>query len=133
MKKTNGILNAELSRVIAETGHKDLLTVTDAGLPIPQNIERIDLSLIPNIPRFIEVLKAVLDELCVEEIIMAEEIKEISPEALNEILSLFSNDIVVTFVSHDKLKKMSSTSRAAIRSGEFTSFSNIILKAGVAY
>lgn len=34
MKKT-GILNAQLSHLIATLGHTDFLTICDAGLPIP--------------------------------------------------------------------------------------------------
>lgn len=133
MKSTYGILNPQLSRVIAETGHTDLLVVTDAGLPIPQNIERVDLSLLPNLPRFLDVLQAVTSELVVEGITLAEEIKTYSPELEKSILALFSKDISVKYVPHVQFKETTKSARAAIRSGEFTSYANVILQAGVAY
>ena len=43
MKKI-GIINAPISAVIAELGHLDMLSIADAGLPIPQEIQRIDLA-----------------------------------------------------------------------------------------
>lgn len=132
MKSTGGILNPELSRVIAETGHTDLLVVTDAGLPIPLNVERIDLSIKPNLPRFLDVLKAVAGELVVEGITLAEEIKTYSPELEKEILALFPN-LPVNYLPHVNFKEKTKSARAAIRSGEFTSYANIILQAGVAY
>lgn len=133
MKRTGGILNAQLSRVIAETGHTDYLVVTDSGLPLPQEVERVDLSILPNLPRFLDVLKAVLSEVVVEKIILAEEVKTISPDIHKEILNLFPSDIEVVYMPHVEFKKNTRSARAAIRSGEFTPYANIILQAGCAY
>ena len=66
MRKTNTTINPALSRVISETGHTDLLVVTDAGLPIPPGSERIDLAYRPGAPAFFDVLDTVLAELVVE-------------------------------------------------------------------
>ncbi|MDI3312414.1 MAG: D-ribose pyranase [Thermoanaerobacterium sp.] len=132
MKSTGGILNAQLSRIIAETGHKDLLVVTDAGLPIPLNVERVDLAVIPMLPRFLDVLKAVKSEIVVESIMLAEEIKTYSPEMEAEILKLFPN-VPVTYTPHTNLKEISKQARACIRSGEFTPYANVIITAGCAY
>ena len=49
MKKI-GILNQPISSVIAGLGHTDTLVVADAGLPIPQETQRIDLALVEGIP-----------------------------------------------------------------------------------
>lgn len=133
MKSTGGILNPQLSRVIAETGHTDFLVVTDAGLPIPENVERVDLSILPYLPKFLDVLKAVLSEVVVEKIILAEEVKTISPHMHQEILALFPADIEVVYMPHVEFKNNTKRARAAIRSGEFTPFANIILQAGCAY
>lgn len=133
MKSTNGILNAQLSKVIAETGHTDLLVVTDAGLPLPQTVERVDLAVLPNFPHFIDVLRAVLSEVVVEGIVLAEEVKTISPSMHQEILSLFPQNIAIQYMPHEEFKKMTHSARATIRSGEFTPYANIILRAGVAY
>ena len=110
-----------------------MLVVTDAGLPIPTNVERVDLSIVPNIPKFLDVLKAVLQEVVVEGIVLAEEVKSVSPDMHKEILALFPSDIPVTYVPHVEFKRMTQTARAAIRSGEFTPYANVILQAGVAY
>ena len=44
MKRT-GLLNIELSQVIAGMGHGDVLVIGDAGLPVPKGVRRIDLAL----------------------------------------------------------------------------------------
>ena len=42
MLKT-GILHPQLARVLAELRHKDTIIIGDAGLPIPNGVERVDL------------------------------------------------------------------------------------------
>ena len=128
-----GTLNPQMAKILASTGHMDTLVVTDAGLPIPQEIERVDFALKPNTPRFLEVLDETLDALEVEKIIMAEEIKKISPEMLKEILKRFSDKVEVEFVPHVEFKQKTKSCRAALRSGEFTPYANVILVAGVVY
>ncbi|NMR96599.1 D-ribose pyranase, partial [Vibrio parahaemolyticus] len=65
--KKRGILNGELSKLIAEMGHMDMILIGDAGMPVPKGVKLIDLALVEGIPSFIEVLKAVLEDLEVEE------------------------------------------------------------------
>ena len=57
--KKNGILNADISRVLSYMGHTDTLAIGDCGLPIPEDTERIDLALKPGVPSFMEVLTEV--------------------------------------------------------------------------
>ena len=130
--KKSALLNSELSYVIAKMGHTDTLTVGDCGLPIPQETQRIDLALRKGTPGFLETLDTILKELCVQEIILAEEMKDVSPELWHETLHRFPN-IKVTYVSHEKLKELTKKSRAAVRTGETTSYANVILVSGVTF
>jgi len=128
--KKNGIINSQLSRVVAEMGHKDSLTVADCGLPLPQEVERVDLSLTKGYPKFLEILKAMLKDLVVEKAILAQEIKEKSPELEREIIELLP-DIEIEYISHDEFKQETHNSRAIVRSGETIPYANIILISGV--
>ena len=65
MRRTSTTINPQLSRIISETGHTDLVVVTDAGLPIPPASERVDLAYRPGAPAFLDVLDTVLAELVV--------------------------------------------------------------------
>lgn len=127
--KKNGILNADISRVLSYMGHTDTLCIGDCGLPIPESTERIDLALSFGNPTFIDVLKEVLKDMKVEKIILAEEIKDKNPEQLKNILDLLKN-VEVEYVSHTKLKLLRGSCKAVIRSGETTPYSNIILQSG---
>ncbi len=90
MKKTM-LLNAQLSRCIASVGHTESLTICDAGLPIPLSVERIDLALTAGVPSFLQTLNVVTNEMYVERVVIAEEIKEKNPEILTALLHNFNN------------------------------------------
>lgn len=130
--KKGKLLNSEISYVISQMGHTDSLTIGDCGLPIPKDIKRVDLALKYGVPSFLETLDTVLEELCVEEIIIAEEIKEAAEQMYKDILNRFEN-VKVTMVKHEEFKTMTNNSHAVIRTGECTPYSNIILKSGVVF
>ena len=131
MKKTK-LINSEISSTVAKMGHTDTLTIGDCGLPIPNNVKRIDLALKYGVPTFLETLDTVLEELCVEEIIIASEIKEQNEEMYKELLKRFEN-IVIKEVCHEEFKEMTKNSKAVIRTGECTPYANVILKSGVVF
>lgn len=134
MRKTTTTINPALSRVISETGHTDLLVVTDAGLPIPVGAERIDLAYRPGAPAFLDVLDTVLAELVVEGATVSAEVAEASPEVLEALRERFAGQgFEIELVPHVEFKKLTQGARAFVRSGEFTPYANVILHAGVAY
>ncbi|QGQ97770.1 D-ribose pyranase [Paenibacillus psychroresistens] len=130
--KITGILNHSISEVIASMGHYQEIVICDAGFPIPPGVKRIDLSLTPGMPAFLVVLKTVLLELCVEEVVIAEETGIHSPARLLDIRNIFS-ELTPTVIPHTEFKQRSKTAIACIRSGECTPYSNIILVSGVTY
>lgn len=132
MRKTV-LLNSDISSVISRMGHTDMLTIGDCGLPIPQNVQRIDLALKLGVPAFLETLDTVLQELCVEKIILAEEIKTVSPEMHAAILERFSEKVQVEYVPHTDFKQATAFSRAIVRTGECTAYANVILVSGVTF
>lgn len=134
MRKNGGIINPQLSRAISETGHTDLIVLTDAGLPIPPAAERIDLAYRPGQPAFLDVLDTVLAELVVEGAVVSAEIAERSPELLDALRDRFGPlNVELELLPHVAFKQLSTGARAFVRSGEFTAYANVILRAGVAY
>lgn len=139
MKKTT-ILNAKLSHTIATLGHTDALTICDAGLPIPEQQNRIDLALSPGIPDFLTTLKAVLSELFIERLVLAEEIKTLNPRIAEAVLALIAqteaeqgNQITIEYVAHSDFKTLSNQSKAVLRTGECSPYANVILYSGVPF
>ena len=129
--KKNGILNSDISRVLSYMGHTDQIAVGDCGLPIPDETERIDLALAFGIPTFMQTLEIVAQDMKIEKIILAEEIKTQNPEVLSQIEALFDGqNIESVFVSHTELKAKTKECKAVIRTGETTPYANIILQSG---
>ena len=132
--KKNGIINVPLSRVVAALGHTDRLVICDSGLPIPKSAEVIDLALTKNIPRFIDTLKIILEELCVEDAIVAKEIVNGNDELYKQINTLLK-DVRIKKVSHEKFKELTRVNGniTFVRTGEATPYANIILVSGVTF
>ncbi len=131
MKKTI-LINSKLSEVIASMGHKDTIAIADSGLPIPKGVERIDLALTRDIPRFLDTLRVILTELCVEEAIVAAEMKENSPQAYQKLIEILG-DVPIKEVPHEELKAMTKECVAVVRTGEYTPYCNVILRSGVVF
>ena len=131
--KKNGILNSNIAKVLADLGHTDQLTIGDAGLPVPTGVEKIDLALRLGVPSFDSVLDTVLEDMAVEKVFLAEEIKEQNPDQLKKILEALPDGIDVVFISHEEFKKQTSRSKTIIRTGENTPYANIILQSAVIF
>lgn len=130
MKKT-GILNSDISRVLSYMGHTDQICIGDCGLPIPDEVERIDLALEFGVPTFMKTLEVVAKDMKIEKIILASEIREQNEKVLNEILEMFKErEIDIEYVTHSELKEKTKTCKAVIRTGETTPYANIILQSG---
>lgn len=135
MKKSR-LLNSELSYEIAKIGHTAHITLCDAGLPIPQSVKRIDLAVEAGLPGFINVLDPVLSEMQVEEIILAEEIKEKNMPMYEAIMKSFKEagmNPKIVFVPHEEFKKITHNSEAIVRTGECSPYANVILKSEVVF
>lgn len=130
--KKHGILNSEISKLLSDLGHTDQITIADVGLPVPDGVKKIDLALKLGTPTFIEVLEEVLMDMAVEKVILAEEIKVDNESQLDAIHQLVDTN-EVAFVSHESFKKQTGQSKAIIRTGEATPFSNIILQSNVIF
>ena len=129
--KREGILNSDISRVLSYLGHTDRICIGDCGLPIPDEVERIDLALAFGEPTFMRTLEVVAKDMKIEKIVLADEIKSQNPAVLQAIEELFAGQNVETeFVSHVQLKEQTKHCKAVIRTGETTPYANIILQSG---
>lgn len=91
-------------------------------------------------PSLETILTALLTDLVVEKVIMASEIKAISPathQALVDQLEVHAaaqgKPITIEYCLHEEFKTRSRQSKAIVRSGEVTPYANLILCAGVAF
>jgi D-ribose pyranase len=134
------LLNAPISRVIALMGHGDMLCVADAGLPVPDAVERIDLAVCAGLPPFTDTLSAITTEIYVERAVVAAELRDTQPRLYQRLMGEIAdlgraqaNNIAVDHVSHERFKKMTQDCKAVVRTGEITPYANVILYAGVTF
>jgi len=130
--RTGGIVNAQLSRVLSELRHTDLLAVSDSGLPVPPDgPEVVDLAVVYGVPSFESVLGAVLGEIVVEAATAAEEIVDANPACWSLLRD--SLDPEVELVPHEAFKALTGAARAVVRTGEATPYANVLLRCGVPF
>ncbi|WP_423841009.1 D-ribose pyranase [Vibrio mytili] len=139
MKKSS-LINADVSYLVATLGHTDEFTVCDAGLPIPDHVQRIDLALTHGVPSFLDTVRVILSESQIESVILAEEFSLVSPELHEALLTELNREsdkagkpIEICYVSHEAFKQRTTQSRAVVRTGECTPYANVIFQAGVAF
>lgn len=131
--KRNGLLHAELNRIIAAMGHTDTLVIGDVGLPVPHGVPCIDLAVLPGTPSFASVFDAVFAELAVERATVASEIHAHNPAmaALKERIE--KGGVPVDELFHEDFKAATRRAVAVVRTGETSPYANIILHAGVTF
>lgn len=125
-----GLLNAEILKEIASLGHTEYLVVCDAGLPIPKGVKLIDISLMQGVPSFMDVCKCISELLVIDSIIVAKELESNNNAVYEKVNKLFCN-IPKKSIAHQELKELTKSAKVIIRTGECTSFSNIIFVGGV--
>ena len=139
MKKTT-LLNSHLSALVARVGHTDDIVLADAGLPIPAGPQRIDLAVSPGLPGLLPVLSALLTELQLESVILAQEMITASPQMhqlllahIAEAATAQGKEIAVSYISHEQFKQDNARAKAVVRTGECTPYANLILRCGVPF
>ena len=128
MKKT-GILHPEIMHLITGIGHTDCIVLADKGYPVPDGPHRINIGLTENIPTVPQVLRAIEQEMTVDRIICTEEMRDISPDRLDIIQTLYP-DIRIDVVSHLQFKEMSRLAKGVIKTGDTCPFANLMLVSG---
>ncbi|MEC3885732.1 D-ribose pyranase [Halobacillus sp. HZG1] len=127
--KRHGMLNSHLSKVLADLGHTDTIVVADAGLPVPEGVKKIDLSLKEGVPSFLDVVEVLKEEMVVERVTVAEEMEQ-NPSIQNEMREWFGEMDALT---HEALKGQLKQAKAVVRTGEVSPYANCILHAGVTF
>jgi len=135
--KRLGILNRELSALVARLGHLDEITICDAGLPCPEGVPVLDLSLTLGKPTLWELLDTLRQELVIEGALWAQEAEgPVADRLAREIeawQAVTPRAVSMSSIPHADLKARVPQSRAVLRSGDATPYANVILLCGVAF
>lgn len=124
--KKKGILNAELMCELTKLRHLDELVICDVGFPIPTGAKMVDVSLVAGIPTFAQTLKAVLNELIVEEYVIFDIMEQYNEANYNLVKSLLKRQKGSEVSMPDFIKRGQNV-KLYIRTGETMPASNILL------
>lgn len=127
--KRSGILNPEISHLLASTGHTDYFTVCDRGFPIHVSQKRIDLALTDDLPKVLDVLRLINAEFVIDRVVVAEEAGRFLPDFVDELQAIHP-ELRIEPVPHLELKRLSNEGRATIRTGDTTPYANLLVISG---
>ncbi|WP_211748574.1 D-ribose pyranase [Paenibacillus sp. Marseille-Q4541] len=128
--KKQGILNSHIAKILVDLGHTDQIVIADIGLPVPEGVPKIDLALKLGTPSFQEVVDIIAEDMEIEKVIMADEIKNGNAETHQYMNEKFAAS-KIEFCDHEQFKRRTKEAKVIIRTGEAKPYANCILQSGV--
>ncbi len=127
MLKT-GILNPQINSLLSRVRHTNLLVIADRGFPYWPGIETVDIALTDDIPRVLDVLRAIQGNFKIGRYFMAEEFLTASSAAAQMEFSEVMGNAPTVYVPHAQFKQRVPVAIGLIRTADTTPYSNIILE-----
>lgn len=127
MLKT-GILNPSINSLLSRVRHTNTLVISDRGFPFWPQIEIVDISLIDDLPRVLDVFKAIRENFSIGRVFMAEEFRTANTPETRETFELALSGVPLVFEHHTELKKRVPCAIGLIRTGDTTQYANMILE-----
>jgi len=132
MHRTSQILNGRLAAVVATLRYGEEIVVADAGLPLPQGVEILDLALRPGLPRVLDVIDLLRSELVLSEVRIAAEMSHANASVRSQILERFADTELVVEVDHvEGVEARLPHAKLVIQTGETTPYGNVVLVGGL--
>lgn len=128
--KEVGMINSQIDAALNRQGHMDLLMVVDAGFPVPDHVELIDIALSEGVPTVLDVLAELRKVHSVEKIVMAENTRDHNPTHFEKVSAAFGENVEMEVLPHTELKERSREVKTIIRTGDFTAWGNVLLVSG---
>jgi D-ribose pyranase len=128
--KEVGMINGQIDSALTRQGHMDLMMVVDAGFPVPDHVELIDIALSEGVPKILDVLAELRKVHSVEKIIMAQDTLDHNPTYFRAVSKAFGDGVEVEVIPHAELKDRSRKVKTIVRTGDFTAWGNVMLVSG---
>lgn len=124
----NGILNPAINSLLSRVRHTNTLVIADRGFPWWPQIETVDISLVDNIPRVLEVFKAIQANFVIGKIVMAEEFRRVNDLGIVRSFEQCFEDTPMIFEPHQQFKQRVVLATGLIRTGDTVPYANIIFE-----
>jgi D-ribose pyranase len=127
MLKT-GILNPHILSLLSRVRHTNTLVIADRGFPFWPQIETVDISLVDDLPRVLDVLRAVRGNFNIGRAFMAEEFRAANSAGIRQAFEAALDGIPLAFEPHVEFKKRVPCAIGLIRTGDTVPYANMILE-----
>lgn len=124
----SGILNPAINSLVSRVRHTNTLVIADRGFPYWPQIETVDISLVDDIPKVLDVLRAIRANFVLGRVFMAEEFRSSNDAATLARLEEALKGIPLGFEPHVDFKKRVPGAIGLIRTGDTIPYANMILE-----
>lgn len=123
-----GILNPQLSSLLARVRHTNTLVIADRGFPFWREIETVDISLVDDVPTVLQVLAAIRSNFVIGHAWMADEFRGHNSVETQGRFAAALEGIAVTFEPHLDFKRRIPQAIGLIRTGDTIQYANLIIE-----
>jgi len=124
----NGILNPAINSLLSRVRHTNTLVIADRGFPFWPEIETVDISLVDDIPRVLDVVSAIREHFVIGAAFMAEQFRSVNTPETQLMFEQALSNISLSFEPHVEFKKRVPRAIGLIRTGDTTQYANIIIE-----
>jgi len=124
----SGILNPHINSLLARVRHTNTLVIADRGFPYWPQIETVDISLVDDVPRVLDVLRAIRENFVIGQVWMASEFWRNNDDSTIEVLEGALVGIELGREPHTEFKRRVPQAVGLIRTGDTIPYANMILE-----
>jgi D-ribose pyranase len=127
MLKT-GILNPAINSLISRVRHTNTLVIADRGFPFWPQIETVDISLVDDIPKVLDVVRAIRSNFVAGRAFMAEEFLAANSDEIRLEFEQALSGVPLVFEPHVQFKKRVPQAVGLVRTGDTIQYANLIVE-----
>ena len=124
----DGLLNPHINSLISRVRHTNTLVIADRGFPYWPDVETVDVAVVDDVPRVLDVLRPILARCVVGRAFMAEEFRTHNDPTTREAFARVLGDVPVTYEPHDAFKRRVPRAVGLIRTADTVPYANLILE-----
>ncbi len=124
----NGILNPAINSLLSRVRHTNTLVIADRGFPFWPGLETVDISLVDDIPRVLDVLHALRANFTIGSACMADEFRQANSTDIQQQFEAALAPLSISFTAHRLFKERVPAAVGLIRTADTTQYANIIIE-----
>ena len=130
MHKNNTILNVRLTAAITGLRWGEAIVIADAGLPTPEGVEILDLSIKAGMPKLEDILPLIKENLVYDRVIVASEMEKANFEKFMYVKEMFFEKFE-TMGNLEWEEAILPKAKLVVLTGETTPYGNVIFIGGL--